>query len=59
VKHWNFNIVSFSLLSGRKIQSHDVNVSLCLTNKALCHEDVCGSGGITPQFVTSALDGGE
>jgi hypothetical protein len=27
--------------------------------KALCHEGVWGSGGISPAFLTSPLDGGE
>jgi hypothetical protein len=33
--------------------------SLCLINLILCYEDVWGSGGRTPSFLTSALDGGE
>jgi hypothetical protein len=36
-----------------------VKLSLCLINSALCHEDICGTGGIAPPFLTSALDGGE
>jgi hypothetical protein len=36
-----------------------VKLTLCLINKALCHEDIWGSGGIAPPFLTSALDGGE
>jgi hypothetical protein len=36
-----------------------VKLSLCLINSALCHEDIWGSGGIAPPFLTSALDGGE
>jgi hypothetical protein len=34
-------------------------LSLCLIDQALCHEDIWASGGITPPFLTSALDGGE
>jgi hypothetical protein len=33
-----------------------VKLSLCLVNSALCHEGILGSGGIAPQFLTSALD---
>jgi hypothetical protein len=35
--------------------------ALCLTtrNKAICHEDVWGSGGIVPPFLISTLVGGE
>jgi hypothetical protein len=29
--------------------------SLCITNQTLRHEDVCGSGGIFPLFLISAL----
>jgi hypothetical protein len=36
-----------------------VKLSLCVFNSTLCHEDVWGSGGIAPPFLTSALDGGE
>jgi hypothetical protein len=36
-----------------------VNFSLCLINEALCNEDIWGSGGIAPPFLTSVLDGGE
>jgi hypothetical protein len=32
-----------------------VKLSLCLINEAPCHEDVCGSGGIAPHFLSSAL----
>jgi hypothetical protein len=28
-------------------------------NQAACYEDVCGSGGTAPLFLTKALDGGE
>jgi hypothetical protein len=35
-----------------------VNLSLCLINQALCHQDIWGSGGIAPPFLTSSLDGG-
>jgi hypothetical protein len=34
-------------------------MSLCLINEAARHEDVWGSVGIDPPFLTSALDGGE
>jgi hypothetical protein len=34
-------------------------LSLCLINYVLCHEDILGSGGIGPPFLTPALDGGE
>jgi hypothetical protein len=33
--------------------------SLYLFSKASRHEDVCGSGGIVPPFLTSAIDVGE
>jgi hypothetical protein len=33
--------------------------SLCLINYAPRHDDTWGTGGITPPFLTSALDGGE
>jgi hypothetical protein len=34
-----------------------LKLSLCLINYALRHENVWGSGGIAPVFLTSALDG--
>jgi hypothetical protein len=34
-------------------------LSLCLISSALCHEDMWGSGGIAPPFLTLALDGSE
>jgi hypothetical protein len=34
-----------------------VKLLLCLINQVLCREDICGSGGIAPTFLTSALDG--
>jgi hypothetical protein len=34
-------------------------LALCLINYALFHDDLWGSGGIAPSFLTSALDGGE
>jgi hypothetical protein len=37
----------------------EVKLSLYLINEALCHEDIRGSGGIAPAFLTLALDGGE
>jgi hypothetical protein len=36
-----------------------VKLSLCLINYASRHEDVLGSGGIAPSFLTSAIDGGD
>jgi hypothetical protein len=36
-----------------------VNLALCLISEALCHEDIWGSGGIAPPFLTSTLGGGE
>jgi hypothetical protein len=36
-----------------------VKFSLCLTNKALRHEDLWGSGCMIHIFLTSALAGGE
>jgi hypothetical protein len=36
-----------------------LKLSLCLIKWAPHHEDVWESGGIAPQFLTSALDGGE
>jgi hypothetical protein len=35
-----------------------VQLSLCLINKAPNHEEIWGSGGMAPPFLTSALDGG-
>jgi hypothetical protein len=32
---------------------------LCLINKAPCNEDVWGSGGIVPPFLSSIIVGGE
>jgi hypothetical protein len=37
----------------------EVKLSLCLINYASRHEDVLGSGGIAPTFLTLAIDGGE
>jgi hypothetical protein len=34
------------------------NLSLSLIIEALCHEDIWGSGGIAPTFLTSTRDGG-
>jgi hypothetical protein len=34
-------------------------MALCLINYVPCPEIVLGSGGITPQFLTSALPGGD
>jgi hypothetical protein len=36
-----------------------VKLSLRLVNKALCHDDVWGSEGTAPPFLTTASDGGE
>jgi hypothetical protein len=36
-----------------------VNLSLSLIKQAPRHEDILGSGGIFPTFLTLALDGGE
>jgi hypothetical protein len=36
-----------------------VKLSVGLINEAQRRADVCRSGGITPPFLTSALDGGE
>jgi hypothetical protein len=44
---------------GRGTQSKTLKLSLYLINYALCHEDILGSGGIAPSFLTSSLDGGE
>jgi hypothetical protein len=41
------------------VKKWKVKLPLCLINYAPCHEDVWGSGGIAPQFLTSALDRGE
>jgi hypothetical protein len=46
-----YNTVPF--LATGKIR---VKLSLCLSNKALCHEGVWESGSITPTFLTSTLD---
>jgi hypothetical protein len=34
-------------------------LSLSLINKALCHEDECGSGGTAPLFLILVLDQGD
>jgi hypothetical protein len=34
-------------------------LSMWLINYAICHEDICGNGGVASLFLTSALDGGE
>jgi hypothetical protein len=49
---------TFGTLSKRQ-KKKKVNLSVCLISKTLCHEDVWGSGGIPPPFITSALLGGE
>jgi hypothetical protein len=36
-----------------------VKLFLLFINQTICHENVCGSGGITPPFLTSALEVGE
>jgi hypothetical protein len=36
-----------------------VKLSLYLINYALCHEDILGSGGTAPLFLTSELYGGD
>jgi hypothetical protein len=36
-----------------------VNLFLFLISQELCHEDIYGSRGIAPPFLTSTLDGGE
>jgi hypothetical protein len=36
-----------------------VKLSLCFINEAPRHEDVWGSGGLAPPFLTLGLDGGE
>jgi hypothetical protein len=41
------------------MEKSEVKLSLCLTNKALRHEGVWGSGCIAPTFLISALIGGE
>jgi hypothetical protein len=41
-----------------QIKGKNVKLSPCLINLALCHEDIWGSGGIAPSFLTSTLDGG-
>jgi hypothetical protein len=42
------------------LQLHSpVRLHVVMFNYALCHEDMWGSGGIAPPFLTSELDGGE
>jgi hypothetical protein len=41
-----------SLLQNDKVK---VKLPLCLLNKAPHHEEISGSGGIAPPFLTSAL----
>jgi hypothetical protein len=36
-----------------------IELSLCLINYALCHEDIRGRGAIAPPFLTSSLNGSE
>jgi hypothetical protein len=50
------NQVSCSRPNHQKI--YHSYMSLCLINSALWREDIWGSGGIAPPFLTSALDGG-
>jgi hypothetical protein len=40
------------------IRKKKAKLSLCLINSAPRHEDICGSGGIAPPFLVSALVGG-
>jgi hypothetical protein len=47
----------YILLSAYKVKR--AKLSLCLINYTPRHEDVWGSGGIAPPFLTSELDGGE
>jgi hypothetical protein len=57
----------FLPVSGQEICLSDKSVvnflqkklTLCLINQAPCHDDIQGSGGITPPFLTLLLDGGE
>jgi hypothetical protein len=58
---WIFHLQKYSIdfdeiwfRGGKKI-----NLSLCLINGAARHEDVWGSRGIAPPFLTSALNGSE
>jgi hypothetical protein len=44
---------------GFDVTSTAVKLFLFLISYALCHEDIWGSGGIAPPFLTSAIDGGE
>jgi hypothetical protein len=41
------------------MDKEEAKLSLCLINQAPRHDDVPGSGGIAPSFLTSALDGDE
>jgi hypothetical protein len=54
----SFSMV-YSINLSRRILLHKVKVTLCFINFAICHEDIWGSGGIAPPFLTSALDRGE
>jgi hypothetical protein len=47
---------SYSIL---EILKAKVKFSLRLIKEAPCHEDVWGSGGVAPPFLTLALDGNE
>jgi hypothetical protein len=51
--------ISSSSSSSSSSRIEKVKLSLCLINYAQCHEDILGSGGITPPFLTSALVGKE
>jgi hypothetical protein len=55
-------ILKKSVLTNLKLMhiiNKKVKFSLCLINQVPFHEDVWGSGGITPPFLTSVLEGGE
>jgi hypothetical protein len=56
-----FNVQLCIVSAGRisVIRMVQVKLSLCVINEVPRHEDVWGSGGITPPFLTSTLDGGE
>jgi hypothetical protein len=59
--YWIFIGVTSEQIIQRTLREGTGKVTLCLSTRSQAprHEDVCGSEGIAPSFLTSALDGGE
>jgi hypothetical protein len=49
-----FKVLFKQMFGGKKAK-----LSLCLINYARCHEDIWGSGGTVPPFLTWALGAGK